>query len=100
MTHLLNCISAYPNDGILHRKSHMQLVANSDARYLNENQAKSRTSENMCVSENAPIPALHGVVITIAKIMKHVMSSAAKAELASLFIAAKNVSNHVKHFKK
>ena len=39
--------------------------------------------------ENAPIPYFSGAILTIANIMKYIMSSAAEAELASLFITAK-----------
>ena len=97
MTHLLNYVHTYPNDGITltltltltHRKSGMQLAAHSDAVCLNENQAKSRASAHMHVSKNVPIPSFNGAVMTNAKFMKNVMSSAAEAELASLLITAK-----------
>ena len=89
MTHLLNYVPTYPNDGLIYRKSKMQLAAHSDAGYLNEPNARSRASAHIYMSENMPIPYFNGAILTIANIMKYVMSSAAEAELASLFITAK-----------
>ena len=41
------------------------------------------------LSENNPVPSINGPVLTIAQIVKNVMSSAAEAELSGLFICAK-----------
>ena len=41
------------------------------------------------ISENTPVPSLNGPVLTIAQIIRNVMSSAAEAELSDLFICAK-----------
>ena len=67
----------------------MQLAAHSDAGYLNEPNARSRASAHIYMSENMPIPYFNGAILTIANIMKYVMSSAAEAKLAYLFITAK-----------
>ena len=87
--HLLNYVATYPNDGIIYRKSDMQLAAHSDAGYLNENNAKSRASAHTYLSENVPMPPFNGAILSIAQIIKYVMSSAAEAELAALFITAR-----------
>ena len=87
--HLLNYVSTYPNDGIIYSKSQMQLAAHSDAGCLNEPKAKSRASAHIYLSEDVPIPTFNGAVLTIAQIIKFVMSSAAEAELASLFLTAR-----------
>ena len=56
---------------------------------------KSRANAHMCISENVSIPSFNGVVITIAKIIKFVMSSAAEAELASLLVTTRKcVESH------
>ena len=89
VNHLLDYVATYPNDGIIYRASKMQLAAHSDAGYLNEPKARSRASAHVCLSENVPIPAFNGAILTIAQIIKFVMSSAAEAELASLFITAR-----------
>ena len=36
ITHLLNYVATYPDDGIICRKIHMQLAAHSEVGYLNE----------------------------------------------------------------
>ena len=41
------------------------------------------------LSKNNPVPSINSPVLTIAQIIKKVMSSAAKAELSGLFICAK-----------
>ena len=41
------------------------------------------------LSENTPVPSLNEPILTIAQIMKNVMSSAAEAQLYGLFICAK-----------
>ena len=41
------------------------------------------------LSENTPVPFLNRPVLTIAQIIKNIMSSAAEAELSGLFICAK-----------
>ena len=89
MTHLLNYVSTYSNDGLICKKSKMQLGAHSDAGYLNEPNAQSHASAHICMLENVPILYFNGAILINANIMKYVMSSAAEAELASLFITAK-----------
>ena len=66
----------------------MILSAHSDAAYLNVPQARSRAGAHIMLSENTPVPSLNGAVLTIAQIIKNVMSSAAEAELSGLFICA------------
>ena len=75
----------------------MQLVAYSDTGYLNESNARSRASAHIYMLENVPIPYFNGAILTIANTIKYVMSSAAEAKLASLFI---NVLNYDKYSKK
>ena len=50
---------------------------------------RSRVGAHIMLSENTPVPSLNGPVLTIAQIIKNVMSSAAEAELSGLFICAK-----------
>ena len=67
----------------------MILSAHSDASYLNVSCACSRAGAHIMLSENTPVPSLNGPVLTIAQIIKNVMSSAAEAKLSGLFICAK-----------
>ena len=43
------------------------------------------------VYEDVPVPSLNGPVLTIAQIIKNVMSSAAEAELAGFYICTKEM---------
>ena len=67
----------------------MILSAHSDAAYLNVPQARSRAGAHIMLSEDNPVPSINGPILTIAQIIKNVMSSAAEAELSGLFICAK-----------
>ena len=76
--HLLNYVVTHANDDTLFLESKMKLAAHSDAGCLNENKEKSSASTHMCLSENITIPSFNGAVLTMAKIIKFVMSSAAE----------------------
>ena len=67
----------------------MILSAHSDAVYLNVYRALSHSGTHIMLSENTSVPSLNGPILTIAQILKNVMSSAAEAELSGLFIYAK-----------
>ena len=67
----------------------MVLAAHSDASYLSEPKARSRAGGHFFLSSNATIPQNNGAVLNIAHIIKHVMTSATEAELAALYIMAR-----------
>lgn len=69
----------------------MILAAHSDAAYLNVSKARSRAGAHIMLSEDIPIPAFNGPVLTLAQIIKFVASSAAEAELAGLYVCAKEM---------
>jgi len=69
--------------------SNMKLAVYSDANYLSEPQACSRAGGHFFLSNEATIPANNGAVLNIAHIIKHVMTSATEAELAALYILAR-----------
>ena len=69
----------------------MILSAHSDATYLNVRRARNRAGAHIMLSENTPVPSLNKPVLTIAQIIKNVMSYAAEAKLSGLFICAKVV---------
>jgi hypothetical protein len=66
----------------------MKLAAHSDASYLSEPKARSRAGGHVFLSNGADIPPNDGAILNIAHIIKHVMSSATEAELATLYISA------------
>ena len=91
MLQLLDYLATYPHDGITYRASDMILAGHADAAYLNVSKARSRAGAYIMLSEDVPVPAHNGPVLTIAQIIKNVMSSAAEAELAGLFTIAKEM---------
>ena len=67
----------------------MTLAVHSDASYLSEPNARSRAGGHFFLSFNEAIPRNNGAILNIAHIIKHVMSSATEAELATLYIMAR-----------
>ena len=89
MLQLLDYLATYPDNGITYRASNMILARHADAAYLNVPQARSCAGSYIMLSEDVPIPLHNGPFLTIAQIIKTVMSSASEAELAGLFTIAK-----------
>jgi hypothetical protein len=65
-----------------------------DSSYLNKTKSHGRAGAHIYLSEDDPIPCLNDAVSTVATIIKFVMASAAEAELAALFIAARKMVPH------
>ena len=86
---LLDYIATQDEAVITYNASDMKLAVHSDASYLSEPNARSRAGGHFFLSNEAAIPANNGAVLNIAHIIKHVMSSATEAELAGLYIMAR-----------
>ena len=84
-------MATYPDDGIIFRKIYIILAAHTYAVFLNESKARSRAGAHILLSENEPKPKLNGPVLTIAQIIKTVMSSVAEAEMEALYITARKM---------
>ena len=69
----------------------MVLCAHSDTGFHNESKGSSRAGAYIIFSENNAMPRWNGSVLTLAKIIKFVMSSASEAELGALFITAQEM---------
>jgi hypothetical protein len=69
--------------------SNMVLAVHSDASYLSKPKARSRAGGHFFLSNDTQIPSNNGAILNIAHIIKHVMSSATEAELAALYIMAR-----------
>ena len=76
---ILDYCATYPDDGILYRSSDMVLCAHSDAGFYNDSKGQSRAGAHIFLSENDIMPRWNGPVLTLAKIIKFVMSSASEA---------------------
>jgi hypothetical protein len=88
---LLDYIATQEEAVLTYSASDMKLAVHSNASYLSEPQARSssRAGGHFFLSNEATIPANNGAVLNIAHIIKHVMTSATKAELAALYIMAR-----------
>jgi hypothetical protein len=87
----LNYCNTHPETKIRYHASDMILHIHSDASYLSENEAKSRAGGffYMGSSINTDKNLTNGAFLIIRKVLKHVMSSAAEAEIGAVFINAK-----------
>ena len=86
---LLDYIASQDEAVLTYHSSDMKLAAHSDASYLSEPQARSRAGGHFFLSNGGDIPTNNGAVLNIAHIIKHAMSSATEAELAALYIMAR-----------
>ena len=74
---------------LTYKASDMVLAIHSDASYLSEHKACSRTGGHMFMSANDDIPTNNGVILNISQIIRAVMPSEAEVKLGALFINAK-----------
>ena len=88
---ILDYCATYPADGIIYHSSDMFLCAHSDAGFHNESKGRSRAGAQIFLSENYAMPRWNGPVLTLAKIIKFVMSSASESELGAMFITAQEM---------
>ena len=86
---LLDYLGTQEEAVLTYTASDMMLAVHSDASYLSEPKARSRAGGHFFMSSNATIPQNNGAVLNIAHIIKHVMTSATEAELAALYIMAR-----------
>eukprot|EP00804_Cyclotella_cryptica_P008108 CCRYP_004594-RA/>CCRYP_004594-RA protein AED:0.30 eAED:0.28 QI:0/0/0/1/0/0.5/2/0/866 len=87
--HFLDYAMTHQNAVVTYRASNMILAAHSDASYLSETKARSRAGGHFFLTENYEVPRNNGAILTLAQIIKSVMSSAAEAELGALYINAR-----------
>eukprot|EP00804_Cyclotella_cryptica_P020074 CCRYP_014880-RH/>CCRYP_014880-RH protein AED:0.12 eAED:0.12 QI:0/-1/0/1/-1/1/1/0/1096 len=86
---LMDYLASQEEAVLTYNRSQMILAVHSDASYLNEPQARSRAGGHFFLSHNENVPRNNGAILNIAHIIKHVMSSATEAELAALYIMAR-----------
>ena len=86
---LLDYIPTQEEAVLTYTASGMKLAMYSDAIYLCEPKARSRVGGHFFLSGDTATPGNNGAVLNIAHIIKHVMSSATEAELAALYIMAR-----------
>ena len=87
--HFLDYASSQDEAILTYRASDMVLAVHSDASYLSESEARSRAGGHFFMSADTEIPPNNGAVLTTAKIIKAVMSSACEAEIGAMYINAR-----------
>jgi hypothetical protein len=66
----------------------MVLAVHSNVSYLSKPNARSQAGGHFFLSSDTTVPPNNGAILNIVHIIKNVMSSATKAELAGLYIMA------------
>ena len=69
----------------------MILVAHSDAGFHNESKGRSRVGAHIFFSKDDSISRWNGPALSIAQVIKFVMTSAAEAKLGALYITAQKM---------
>ena len=85
----LDYCATHPNAGVRFVASDMVLALHSDASYLSEPNSKSRAAGHFFLGKKNDESFNNGAILTLSKIIKHVMTSASEAETAALFYNCK-----------
>jgi hypothetical protein len=88
-TQLLDYLGTHEEAILTYNASNMILAVHSNASYLSKPKARSRAGGHFYLSSNTQLPANNGAILNIAHIIQNVMSSATEAELAALYIMAR-----------
>jgi hypothetical protein len=81
---------AMQEDAVLsNHASVMVLAVHSNASYLSKPKAQSQAGWHFFLSSDTTVPPNNGAILNIAHIIKNIMSSAIEAEVASLYIMAR-----------
>jgi hypothetical protein len=93
---LLNYCNTHPETKIRYHASDMILHIHSDTSHLSENEAKSRAGGffYMGSDEKTDKKITNGAILIVSKVLKNIMSSAAKAEIGAVFINTQSSGQH------
>ena len=89
---LLDYVVMHPNAGIRYHACDMILTVHTDASYLSELGGKGRAAGHFYLTNRNDEDFNNRVFLTLSSIIKHVMSSASKAELAALYYGCKQAA--------
>jgi hypothetical protein len=89
---LLDFVATHPNAGIWYKPCNMVLSVYTDVSYLSEPCGKSRAAGHFYFSYCNDEDFNNGTILTLSTIIKHVMLSASKAELATLYYGCKRAT--------
>ena len=86
----LDYCATHPDAMIRYHASDMILALHSDGSFQSEPQSKSRAAGHFYMINNDNKDLDNGAVLTLTKIIKHVMGSEGETEVASLYYNCKN----------
>jgi hypothetical protein len=86
---LLDYVATHPNAGIRYKACNMILAIHTNASYLLEQNSKSCTSAHFYLTNHNDKEFNNSAILVLSLIIKHVMSSASKVELATLYYSCK-----------
>jgi hypothetical protein len=88
---MLNYCNTHPETKIRYHASDMILHIHSDASYISESEAKSRAGGFFYMGKATKHDQnlTHEAMLIVSKVLKHIMSSAAEAEIGAVFINKK-----------
>jgi hypothetical protein len=86
---LLDYVGTHLNASICYKACDMILAVHTNASYLSEQEGKSRASAHFYLTNNGNEEFNNGAILTLSSIIKHIMSSSSKVELATLFYSCK-----------
>ena len=89
VNHFLDYCATHPDARVRFVASDMILALHSDASYLTEPNSRSRAAGHFYLTKDNDKDIDNGAVLTLSKIIKHVMSSASEAEVAALYYNCK-----------
>ena len=82
---LLDYVGTHPDAVLKYMASDMIMAVHSDASYLSESKARSRSGGHFYLTNVDDEEFQNGAVLTLSSIIKHIMASASEAELAAMF---------------
>ena len=85
----LDYCSTHPDSKVRYIASDMTLALHSDASHLSEPHSKSRAGGHFYLTRNNAMDLNNGAILTLSKIIKHVVGSASESEVAALFYNCK-----------
>ena len=89
---LLDYVATHPHAAICHHASKMILAVHADASYLSEPDSTSCIGGHYFLTDQDNNTPNNGAILTLAAIIKHVVSFASEAEPAALFYNCKNAA--------
>ena len=89
LNQFLDYCATHPDARVRYVASDMILALHSDASHKSEPNAKSRAAGHFYLTKNNTKDMNNGAILTLSKIIKHVVGSASEAEVAALFYNCK-----------